>query len=362
MINDNLFFKLFANCKVVDGYSRSAICDLQNNKVKLIPTLLSEVLDHLKTKNVHEVKGEYNYQENIGIDLYLELLVKENLGFFCDNPNSFVELETKWDMPFRVTNFIIDLDSNSTYDLENIFIQLCELSCHSVQIRYYDVVKLEEIIGVLNISVQSSIRSIEIICPYDDSLNINGIEKIWSINKRIKKIILYNAPLNNHIELPFGLTLIQIAHNFNISKKCGVIHEKYFACNISHFMESQFYNNCLNRKISVDVNGEIKNCPSMLKTFGNINQINLQEVIAKEEFKELWLINKDKVSVCKHCEFRYICSDCRAYTEIPQDNYSKPLKCGYNPYTAEWEEWSTNPLKQKAIEYYGLEELVKKEK
>ncbi|NIG32274.1 grasp-with-spasm system SPASM domain peptide maturase, partial [Enterobacter sp. Ap-916] len=33
---------------------------------------------------------------------------------------------------------------------------------------------------------------------------------------------------------------------------------------------------------------------------------------------------------------------------------SKPLKCGYNPYTGEWEEWSINPLKQKAIKYYGM--------
>jgi hypothetical protein len=35
-----------------------------------------------------------------------------------------------------------------------------------------------------------------------------------------------------------------------------------------------------------------------------------------------------------------------------------PLKCGYNPYTCEWEEWSTNPLKQKAIGYYGMRSII----
>ena len=50
-----------------------------------------------------------------------------------------------------------------------------------------------------------------------------------------------------------------------------------------------------------------------------------------------------------------------AYLEDPENILSKPLKCGYNPYTCEWEEWSTNPLKQKAIEYYGMQDLVKKE-
>lgn len=38
--------------------------------------------------------------------------------------------------------------------------------------------------------------------------------------------------------------------------------------------------------------------------------------------------------------------------------YAKPLKCGYNPYTCEWEEWSTNPLKQQAIDYYGMREVL----
>ena len=60
----------------------------------------------------------------------------------------------------------------------------------------------------------------------------------------------------------------------------------------------------------------------------------------------------------KDCEFRYICTDCRAYVEDPEDILSKPLKCGYNPYTGEWSEWSTNPLKQKAIDFYGMREMV----
>ncbi len=50
--------------------------------------------------------------------------------------------------------------------------------------------------------------------------------------------------------------------------------------------------------------------------------------------------------------------DCRAYLETPDDNYSKTLKCGYDPFTMEWEEWSTNRLKQKAIQHYGLKDII----
>lgn len=54
---------------------------------------------------------------------------------------------------------------------------------------------------------------------------------------------------------------------------------------------------------------------------------------------------------------RYICIDCRAYLENPNDITSKPLRCGYNPYMNEWENWSKNPLKLKSIKFYNLMEI-----
>jgi len=44
--------------------------------------------------------------------------------------------------------------------------------------------------------------------------------------------------------------------------------------------------------------------------------------------------------------------DCRVYLEQPSNIYSKPLKCGYDPYSATWQEYSTNPLKEEAILFY----------
>ncbi len=139
--------------------------------------------------------------------------------------------------------------------------------------------------------------------------------------------------------------------------QCGNILSDYFASNIKHYTEAQKNNTCLNRKIAIDIEGNIKNCPSMKESFGNIRDTTLQEALEKPGFKKYWNITKDQIQTCKDCEFRYICTDCRAYLEAPEDIYSKPLKCGYNPYTCEWEEWSTNPLKQKAIAHYRMESL-----
>jgi len=92
----------------------------------------------------------------------------------------------------------------------------------------------------------------------------------------------------------------------------------------------------------------------MSKSYGNIKDTSLEEALNKKGFKDLWNINKDKIKVCQDCEFRHICTDCRAYIENPNDIYSKPLKCGYDPYTSTWKKWSTNPLKKEAVVYYGI--------
>lgn len=97
----------------------------------------------------------------------------------------------------------------------------------------------------------------------------------------------------------------------------------------------------------------------MCKSYGNIKDTRLEEALQHKDFKKYWSLTKDNIEVCKDCEFRYICTDCRAFTEQSHSSndgldISKPLKCGYDPHTGKWQEWSTNPLKQRAIKYYGI--------
>ena len=75
----------------------------------------------------------------------------------------------------------------------------------------------------------------------------------------------------------------------------------------------------------------------MPQSFGNIKDTTLAKAIEKQSFKDFWHINKDKIDVCKDCEFRYICTDCRAFIKDPQNIYSQPAKCGYNPYICKWQ-------------------------
>ena len=96
------------------------------------------------------------------------------------------------------------------------------------------------------------------------------------------------------------------------------------------------HNSCLNRKVSIDAAGEIKNCPSFGGSFGNAREVSLHGAVARRDFRELWSVHKDQIEVCKDCEFRYVCTDCRAYLSDETNRLSKPAKCRYDPYTAEW--------------------------
>ena len=75
----------------------------------------------------------------------------------------------------------------------------------------------------------------------------------------------------------------------------------------------------------------------MSVSYGHIKTSSLKNVLAQTDFSKYWKIKKDDVLVCKDCEFRYICTDCRAFINNPNNLISKPSKCKYDPYSAKWE-------------------------
>lgn len=212
--------------------------------------------------------------------------------------------------------------------------------------RFFSKITVDRLNDLLTLFSKTGIDFLEIILPYIDVENSEVIENLFKIERRLRKFVFYDSPKTDYKhDITLVTELYYIKEHIHSEKCCGKINGKDFNSNIQLFSESQKYNTCLNRKIGIDTTGNIKNCPSMEKSFGNISSISLKEIISNENFSRLWTINKDEIKVCQDCEFRYVCTDCRAYIENKEDIYSKPLKCGYNPYTCEWSEWSENKLK-----------------
>ncbi len=361
----NSYFSLFENCKIVKGITRSMICDLQREKYFFIPNSLYDLINEYNGKKKEDILKIHGRENCETINEYFDFLHENEFIFWISRRkdlNMFTPLNLAFDLPSIVSNAIFQISNLTVNSLQRIIKEFEELNCQDIQFQFECTKQLDCLEQVFICTELARIRSIEIYLKWNNDLNIDNLELLIEKYPRIRILTVHSSPsfyLNSHIA-SMGM-LFYTTEKIDFLKSCGLVHWDYFNTNIKLFTEAQQHNTCLNRKISIDVNGEIKNCPSMTKSYGNIKDTTLAEAIEKPGFKDLWFINKDKIHVCKDCEFRYICTDCRAYIENPEDIYSKPLKCGYNPYTAEWEEWSTNPLKQKAIEFYGMQDLVKKD-
>ena len=365
MIKEDLHIKMFANCIPVKGNNRSAICDLQRHDIKLIPNDLYKILA-LPITNINKIKATYNNEFDTIIDDYFDFLVKHEFAFTTTQPEIFPKLNTQWFEPAIINNAVLDYNKDSSYNFLDTLNQLDKFNCKDIQIRFYHKTEIDKVVEIIKFLDKNElfITSVDFVLPFSEDIATSDLTNLIKKHKRINAFIIHNSKENKFIEPinEFERGYIYYStENIKNQKYCGKISSNFFSPNIKNYTESLQHNSCLNRKISIDTNGNIKNCPSMPQSFGNIKDTTLEEALNHKNFKKYWNITKDQIDVCKDCEFRYVCTDCRAYVEKPDDILSKPLKCGYNPYTNEWSEWSTNPLKQKAIEFYGMQELVKKD-
>lgn len=337
-MNSQQVFRLFASCVPVKGYLRSTICDLQRNTFKLIPNEMYELLTVHKHKTIAEIKAYYGNQEDEGIDEYFQFLIDSEYGFWTDQPEAFPELDLSWEHPSTITNAILDVNSSSAHDYDKIFNELELLGCEHIEIRIFDHIAKDDLYELLMSCKQyhNRIRGIDLLMKYDaiwdEEKVLNAVLKDFMF---VHSITLHTAQKNERKDSDLGV-FRYLVNEIDSSDHCGVIVSYYFKSSIERFTESKNYNSCLNRKIAVDVEGKIKNCPSMPASYGNINNTSLLDVAQNIAFQKVWHIHKDQIKVCKDCEYRHVCSDCRAFVEEEGDQYSKPSKCNYDPYSASW--------------------------
>ena len=357
-------FILYSDCIPVKGFNRSIICDTRNDYFYLIPNSLYDILKKYNGNTLDYIFNNFDENDIKTLREYFDFLIENNLIFFTDRKkNEFPEISLDWYSPRLIENAIIDFE-NKIHNYSKILSELDKLNCSYIQFRYFKSTTFEDIYTIAKFISDNclSMTGTEFIIPYNDKLFIESrLVQLLNEFPRIHSLTFYNAPSN----VTKGIKRNNMGYIYYSSdtvineKSCGIIKPNFFSNHIKLISESQKFNSCLNRKIAIDRNGDIKNCPSMTEDFGNIEAKTLTEAIKHKDFKKYWNISKDDIEICKDCEFRYICTDCRAYVETPDNLHSKPLKCGYDPYTNEWREWSEIKLKKEAIKRYNLQEIIK---
>lgn len=347
------YFKLFAHCIPVTGHLRSSICDLQREEIYYIPNEIAQFLSATTPMPLCEIRSAmgncpYDWDEYVGY------LVKNELGFFTDEPECFPALPMDWLTPAYITNAIVDISEEYEVEFSRIFDQLATVGCRHLQLRFYRESSLAELDGMLALLEGTLFRSVEVIVKFSQSMNGDACEMLTNTHKRLKSIFIHSAPVTQLYKIVdktigYGTNMGNIIfteQHITSNACCGVIGPLTFSVNIRTFTEAQLFNTCLNRKVGIDTNGDIKNCPSSLEVYGNIYAHDLAAVLpGNSRYESKWHMKKNDIKVCRDCEHRFVCLDCRVYTADTGDSMSKPAKCLYNPYTAQWEEGGTAELK-----------------
>jgi SPASM domain peptide maturase of grasp-with-spasm system len=329
-------FKLYANCIPVKGARRSTVCDVQKQRMRLIPNDLFYILTELAGLPTTEIKRQFNGNCDEVIDDYFAMLSEEDYGFWCDEPDRFPPLDLSWQRPETITNAIIDVDSSSKHHYHSLFSQLDDLGCQAVQVRAYDDLTLADLEEILTQAESHRLRHLDLVIKFQPELTAETLTAFCLAHQVISRITVHSSPQKSRARV-HPLPIVIDYYTFPLTpSSCGVISPRFFSLTVEHFTEAQNFNSCLNRKIGIAADGEIKACPAMKRSFGNACSTDLKSVVSDPQLVQIGSITKDQVAVCRDCEFRYVCTDCRAYTQDAGDPYSKPAKCMYDPYTATW--------------------------
>lgn len=350
-------FILSSICKIVKGFNRSILIDYLRGDVRIISNQYADLISLLNRKKINSV---INLIEKDSIDNFNEFLVfmlTNEFAFLTESKRRFPEISSKInDEDKLIKDTIIEVDCKlyNSIDFGNIINKINNINCAAVQIRFLYSIDIDVINQIIACLRKTNINYVEL--HIEDGLTIDQNFYLELIKETpiLSRVYLYNSIVDKKHEcflesdgyIPLLMGTLFLIKDEMIENCCGHIsfHNLDFNDINLHNVITKF-NGCLYKKVTIDKDGQVKNCPSIKNSYGHYSKVDIRQLIKDEKFNSLWKLKKDDIKVCMDCEFRYNCTDCRAFLTDESDIKSKPLKCGYNPYTNVWEDSIYNPLK-----------------
>ncbi|MCH2231362.1 MAG: grasp-with-spasm system SPASM domain peptide maturase [Crocinitomicaceae bacterium] len=335
------YFKVFSLCIPVKGAIRSAIYDLQRNEFKFIPNTLYSILEEYNGKTIEEVLENFSDEDDKEtVREYFNFLVENDYIFFCDKDELelFPDLEKEYNFPGTISNAIIDIGNLPEERYLDLLTYLEELGCLDIVLRFPKSCSQSQVYDLCDALKKSSIKSIDIFLNFDESIDLS---EIISTFPRIRTITVTGAAKENMKVGSLGRGNIHYTTTeFESLDRNFEIDKSMLTSNIKMFMEAQFYHTYLNKKLFIDIDGNIKNSPESDISFGQLMNISgsaeLNRIVDSPKFKKLWEVKKDETEVCKDCELRYMCTDSRVPIANNEGEWTHEIDCNYNPFTGKW--------------------------
>jgi SPASM domain peptide maturase of grasp-with-spasm system len=329
------FFLLYTNNILVKGANDCIIYDLLKCRYKIIPRLLYDVLKKCEKSSIDNIKIEYKHEVDKGIDLYFTSLEQDDWGIFTDRVTQYPPLNLTCQSASAITHAIIEIDFllNNFPSIEKITFELDKLNCEYFCFIINSPILVADIKKLFNMLKYTNILYVQLHLDYKRlSRRLREIQ-FWKHslerNRRIRDIWIKNATSQKAFSFS-TIKPVEIKYKKDplFSQSC----KRQFVINQLFFIEAHHRNSCLNGKVYITKNGDIKNCFHSSIIYGNITKNTIQEIIQNSDFCNLWQVTKDDIEICQDCMYRYMCVDCRCFLSNPKNIKSKPSFCKYNPY------------------------------
>jgi hypothetical protein len=306
------------DCQKIDGYLRSCLYDLTREDYFLFS----------KTDNVLSLGEEYiNFLREQGVVIEVPTKIKDQFKEIDFNFESYNQINCCYTeyphlKPFKLLTKML---------CRNFAIWLQSFKEHRIF--------LAELFSWLEHSIINTIE-VHITDNFIDSDDLNEIATSYS--NSFSRFFVYSD--NSHLFESFfetNKTSSILVNSFDRFRNPTSQHDNFFI-SIPVFSESKDHNAYFNGKIYIDQQGIIKNAPETTSTFGNIDRVEnakqLAEIVSVPEFQKYWKISKDKIDICRDCEFRRMCVSESVPKQRADGSWYAINECDYNPYIAKWKE------------------------
>lgn len=343
MIKNNSFFILSSSCVFTKGNQRTLVQDFTRNIADFIPNGYYELLCLLNRHRVCEIAHLVSEDSHKEFSRFLQFMIEREYAFLTTNVELYPQKNYEFDNELRkIESAILEIDFDRS-DIRNMHVFLAELQsldCRDLQIRMYNI-KQNTPIRDLLIAIQNyNFDYIELHIENGTEISVDYCKSIILEIPSLSNVFLYGRKENKKLPIvlkkdgyyDLNVGSIFILTNLFNEHSCGHITKHSLVWGDEAFYHlSKQYNSCLYKRVTLDRQGKIKNCPALPESYEL--KTGLANIVSSDNFRKYWKIIKDDIHVCKDCEYRYNCLDCRAGVALLE----KPTKCGYNPLTNKWE-------------------------
>lgn len=300
-MNAKPYFHLFAHNVAVRGRTRSAIYDLQRQRIVPIPHVLHEVLLELRQQPWRQVQQRLTPTNPQLFEQYLDWLLTRDLGLFIDAPAELPALGLHWHSPHRVQNAVVR-HAFAHYDLAAVLQQLDALHCRHLELHL--TAPTDQPWSALHALAQqlhdTVFQSVTLLLRYAPALaDEAALAALYADNPKLRLVLVHAAPASRPLT----------AHPDNVAFVAQdldqVLPRPRYVVNLEYFTEAQQFNPYYNRKICVDELGHLKNCLLHARSFGHVGTTSLKAVLSRPDFQALWHAAPDRTLQLQDSELRY---------------------------------------------------------